>query len=161
MKSPKSSRSRVAQTESSLCQFPYADGRQCRMLRQKSHPSLCPFHAREDRQQRNLDRISKELSSLSGEFTTASDINHVIGRLFKLVAADRIPLRNAQLLAYLAQLLLFSQPALKYEQNIAHGFLGWADIVRKIYVQAGLAQPAQAQTPPPEAQALLAEGERV
>lgn len=159
MKTKKPSRSRVARDESSLCQFPFADGRQCRMFRHKSHLSLCLFHAREEQQLLELDRIGDELSSLSGKFTTATDINHVIGKLFKLVAANRIPTRQAELLAYLAQLLLFSQKDVKHEQKIAHGYLGWEHIIREIYVRAGLGGPTQ--TPPPEAQALLAEPSRV
>jgi hypothetical protein len=35
MNKPKHSRSRVATNESSLCQFPFADGRTCRMLRHR------------------------------------------------------------------------------------------------------------------------------
>jgi hypothetical protein len=31
-----------------FCQFPFADGRRCRMLRHKDHPSLCLFHARDE-----------------------------------------------------------------------------------------------------------------
>jgi hypothetical protein len=159
MKNTKRSRSRVAPQESSLCQFPFADGRQCRMFRHESHPTLCIVHAREEQQLLELDRIGAELASLSGEFTTATDINHVVGKLFKLVAANRIPRRNAELLAYLAQLLLFSQKDVKHEQTIATGYFGWQQIIRDIYVRAGLARPAK--TPPPEAQALLAEPSRV
>ena len=157
MKSNKSSRSRVATHESSLCQFPFADGRQCRMLRKKSHPSLCTFHASEEQQMIELDRIGAELAPLSGEFTSATDINHVIGKLFKLVAANRIPIRNATLLAHLAQLLIYSQKSVKHEQNIACGYFGWENIIRKIYIDAGLARPAP---PPPAAIELVAESLR-
>jgi hypothetical protein len=45
MNKSKHSRSRVATDESSLCQFSFADGRNCRMFRQQDHPSLCVFHA--------------------------------------------------------------------------------------------------------------------
>ena len=76
-----------------------------------------------------------------------------------LVAANRIPRRNAELLAYLAQLLLFSQKDVKNEQTIACGYLGCEKIIRDLYVRVGLVRPAQ--TPPPEAQALLAEPSRV
>jgi len=34
----------------------------------------------------NNERIGGELASLSGEFTIATDIHHVVGTLFKLVA---------------------------------------------------------------------------
>jgi hypothetical protein len=147
MKNAKSSRSRVAPNESSICQFPFADGRQCRMLRHKSHPTLCLFHARDEQQLLELDRIGAELKSLSGDFTTFRDINHVIGKLFKLVAANRIPARSAALLAHLAQLLLFSQKDLKHEQSIAYGYLGWEKIIRDVYVRAGIARHPPAPVP--------------
>ncbi|HEV1993213.1 MAG TPA: hypothetical protein VGR03_02675 [Candidatus Acidoferrum sp.] len=147
MKNAKPSRSRVAPAESSICQFPFADGRQCRILRHKSHPTLCLFHAREEQQFLELDRIGAELQSLSGDFTTFRDLNHVVGKLFKLVAANRIPARNAALLAYLAQLLLYTQKDLKHEQTIAYGYLGWEKIIRDIYVSAGLACPNPAVIP--------------
>jgi len=141
MKTEKQSRSRVATDESHLCQFPFADGRQCRMFRHASHETLCLFHIQQEQQLLALDRIGDELASLSGEFTTVSDVNHVIGRLFKLVASNRIPRRNAELLAYLAQLLLYSQKDVKQEQTIARGYFNWESSLREIYVNAGLAQP--------------------
>src|SRR6185295_12660053 len=33
-----------------LCNFTFADGRSCRMLRAKKHKFLCVFHAREERE---------------------------------------------------------------------------------------------------------------
>jgi hypothetical protein len=134
------------------CEYPYADGRRCRMLR-KSHASLCPFHAREEMQFEELDRIAAELRSLSGEFTTATDINNVLGKLFKLVAANRIPIRHAQLMTYLAQLMLYSRKAVEHEQTVALGFFGWQKIVTDIYRNAGIGRPST--TPPPEAIALM------
>jgi len=148
MNAKKPSRFRVSIDESRLCQFPFADGRQCRMPRHVSHDSLCVFHARQEQQLVELDSIGEELGSLSGEFTTVSDVNHVIGKLFKLVAANRIPARNAHLLAYLAQLLLQSQKEVKHEQTIARGYFDWEKAVREIYVKAGLARP---QAPAPSA----------
>ena len=50
MSTTTNSRSRNAANESNLCQFPFADGRRCRMLRHPSHPCLCFFHARTESQ---------------------------------------------------------------------------------------------------------------
>jgi len=115
MKATKHSRTRIAPAESNLCQFPFADGRRCRMLRQKSHPTLCVVHAREEQQLAEADEIAEELETDSGHFTTHTDMNNVIGKLFKLVAAGRIPPRRAQNLAYLAQLLLLTQKGVRNE----------------------------------------------
>jgi hypothetical protein len=133
MNKTKHSRARVAPDESALCQFPFADGRTCRMLRQKSHPSLCIFHARQEQQLLEQDRIGDELASLSGDFQTVSDINHVIGKLFKLVAAGRIPARTAETLAYLSQLLLYSQHSVRQEIISAQNYTGWKEILYAIY----------------------------
>jgi hypothetical protein len=80
MSSLKSSRSRNAVDETKLCQFPFADG-QCRMFRHNSHPSLCLVHAREEQQLLALEEIGEELQSISSEFRTTTDINHVLGKL--------------------------------------------------------------------------------
>ena len=41
--------------------------------------------------QEDVMMIARELGSLSGEFKTASDVNHVLGKLFALLAAGRLP----------------------------------------------------------------------
>jgi hypothetical protein len=135
-----SSRTRIAPDESSLCQFPFADGRTCRMLRYPAHPTLCIFHAHQEQrlithvhQLQDLDAISAELASISGGFQTVSDIHHVIGKLFKLIAANRIPRREAQTLAYLAQLLLHSQHSVRGEIIGAQDFHQWYALLRQIY----------------------------
>jgi hypothetical protein len=136
----KSSRTRIAPDESSLCQFPFADGRTCRMLRYPAHPTLCIFHAHQEQrlithvqQLQDLKAISAELASLSGGFQTVSDIHHVIGKLFKLIAANRIPRREAQTLAYLAQLLLHSQHSVRGELIDAQDFHQWRALLRQVY----------------------------
>jgi hypothetical protein len=135
MKSTKQSRSRNAVDPTQLCQFSFADGRQCRMFRHESHGSLCLVHAREEQQLLAQDEIGEELESISGEFRTTTDINHVLGKLFKLVANGRIPARRAENLTYLAQLLLYSQKDLRYETNLAHrsGDQPWQETVRAAY----------------------------
>src|SRR5213082_3117048 len=116
MSKPKSSRSRAALDESALCQFSFADGRACRMLRQADHPSLCVFHARAERQLLESDRLGSELAaSLTGGFMTATDINFVLGKLFKAIAQNRVPPRIAANLAFVAKLLLQSLDKLKTE----------------------------------------------
>ncbi|SRR6266852_2992855 len=88
------------------CQFPFADGRQCRMLRHKDHPSLCLFHAREEQQLLESPRLGAEISAtLSDSFFYATDINHVLGKVFTAFAQRRISQRDAATMAYLGQLL--------------------------------------------------------
>ena len=86
-----------------LCHFSFADGRRCRMLRHPDHRGLCPFHSREERQQLESERIGTELAAtLTGHFLTASDIDHVLGKVFTALAQDRISVRKAHTLCYAA-----------------------------------------------------------
>jgi hypothetical protein len=98
------------------CQFRFSDGRRCRMLRSPDHSSFCAFHARQELQILESQRLGGEISaSLHGDFLTAMDINHVLGKLFIAVAQDRIPARKASVLTYLGQVLLSSLPHVKQE----------------------------------------------
>src|SRR2546430_14929506 len=92
MSKPKPSRSRAALDESALCQFSFADGRACRMLRQADHPSLCVFHARAERQLLESDRLGSELAaSLTGGLLTPPDIHLRPRKPFKANAQKRVP----------------------------------------------------------------------
>jgi hypothetical protein len=98
------------------CQFETSDGRRCRMLRYNAHPTLCLFHAHDEMQLLESQRVGAELSaSLTGQFMTATDINFVLGKLFTAIAQNRIPPRNAAILAYLGQLMLHSLHHVKKE----------------------------------------------
>lgn len=150
MNSTKQSRSRNAVDPTKLCQFTFADGRQCRMFRHASHPALCLIHAREEQQILAEDEIGRELESISGEFRTTTDINHVIGKLFRLVANGRIPARRAENLTYLAQLLLYSQKDIRYETNLANraGDDPWQETVRAAYPEPELESEDEEETEP-------------
>lgn len=127
----KQSRSRIATDESSLCQFAFADGRTCRMLRQHGHPSLCIFHARAERQIIESDRLGSELAgSVTGGFMTATDINFVLGKLFQAIAQNRIPPRSAANLAFVGKLLLISLDKLKTEYRFRYEFEAWKNMER-------------------------------
>jgi hypothetical protein len=118
-----------SQIESSLCQFPFADGRRCRMLR-RDHPELCPFHARAEQQLLESHQIGSEISSsVTGDFLTATDVNFVLGKLFTAVAQNRIPVRNAALLAYIGQLLLHSISGVRQEYKFHYKFEQWKDML--------------------------------
>jgi hypothetical protein len=58
------------------CQFHFSDGRSCRMLSSPAHSSFCAFHARQELQFLESQRLGDEIStSLHGNFLTATDIN--------------------------------------------------------------------------------------
>jgi hypothetical protein len=117
---------------SHLCQFPFADGRKCRMLRYQDHPTLCLFHARQEEQLLVSQRLGAELSaSLTGNFLTATDINFVLGKLFTALAQNRIAPRNAATLAYIGQLLLHSLRNVKEEYKFRYKFETWEEMLNR------------------------------
>jgi hypothetical protein len=126
MTTSRRSRSRNASDESTLCQFSFADGRTCRMLRQPGHPTLCVFHARAERQILESDRLGSELAAtFTGKFMTATDINFALGKLYQAIAQNRIPPRNAANLAFVAKLLLLSLDKLNNEFRFEYEFEQW------------------------------------
>ena len=101
-------------TSSDLCQYTFSDNRHCRMLRMETHPTLCPFHAREEQQILECPRLGTEIAtSLTGDYLTAADINHVLGKVFTALAQNRISQRTAATLAYLGQVMLHTLPLTK------------------------------------------------
>ena len=123
------------------CQFQFSDGRNCRMLRSPLHSSYCAFHARQELQFLESQRLGGEIStSLHGNFLTATDINHVLGKLFIAVAQNRISLRKAASLTYLGKALLSSIPLIKQEFRFEYKFKQWNE---------ALANAAPLSDPPP------------
>jgi hypothetical protein len=84
-----------------------------------SHPDykgLCRNHGTAQRRtQYREDDLFKELASPAGDFITKIDINHVLGKLFEALAANRVSPRRAATLAYIGHLLLQSQKGARYE----------------------------------------------
>ncbi len=112
------------------CQFHFSDGRCCRMLRSPAHSSFCAFHARQELQLLESQRLGGEISaSLNGDFLTAIDINHVLGKIFTAAAQDRISLRKAVALTYMGQVMLSSLPNVKKEFPFEYKFDHWKKVV--------------------------------
>jgi len=104
---------------SNKCLRQFADGRSCRMPRKKGHATLCIFHAREEQQHLETEKLAAEFASLSGKLNTVTDINHVLGKVFTALAEKRISHQAAATFAYLGQLLLQTIPGVKSELNAA------------------------------------------
>jgi hypothetical protein len=113
-----------------LCQFGFSDGRRCRMLRHKNHTTLCLFHAHAEHQLLESHRLGAEMAAtFTGDFLTAADINHVMGKVFTALAQNRIPQRTAATLAYLGQVMLLSLPMAKKETKFVYSFETWKDFI--------------------------------
>jgi len=112
-------KSKASQASEHRCVYQFADGRRCRMLRTSGHNSLCAFHAREEQQLLETEKLAAEFASLSGKYVTALDVNHVLGKVFDAFAHKQITSRTANTFGYLGQLLLQSVPQVQREINRA------------------------------------------
>jgi len=134
VKSPKPLVSRqITAPASPRCSFSYSDGRRCRMLCRPPHLTLCPFHAREELQLLEAQDLAASFATRSGGLYTYNDVNAALCKLFRAVAANRLPPRSAAIMAYIGQLLLQSLPPLEREYNLARGRHAWEDRVADVY----------------------------
>jgi hypothetical protein len=113
-----------------FCQYAFSDNRRCRMLRQINHPTLCPFHARDEQQLLESHNLGAQIAtSYTGDFLTAADINHVMSKVFTALAQNRIPQRTAATLAYLGQIMLHTLPMAKKEHSFTYSYEGWNHMI--------------------------------
>jgi hypothetical protein len=137
-----------AMLESQRCQFISADGRRCAMLRWEPHPTLCLCHARAEAltaSQQSPSRPSHlnddepaeafDFTPPSGEFHTATDVNRTLGKIFCLLAQNRIPRRKAVTLGYLGQLLLQTLPQVREEINDCLGYKAWKETLESAFYE--------------------------
>ncbi len=100
------------------CQHRSASGRRfCRMAISDTDSGLCSKHAA--LLQKDLDQADLAASLIGDiqEFRSAADINHSLGELYKLQARNKITPRRAAVMAYTANLLLRTLPAIDRELN--------------------------------------------
>ncbi len=133
------------------CAFETSDGRRCRLPRSATHASLCVFHSREEWQLLESRKLGSEIAATpTGDFLTATDINYALGKLFTAVAQNRFPARTAHTLAYIAQLMLVSVPAVKKEFTFSYKFAQWNSM---------LDNAVRLSPPPPEYLAAIHESQ--
>lgn len=133
-----------------LCQFPFSDGRSCRMPRSKTHDYLCVFHA--DRERRLLDQHALDAGDLSdlfgpnGELRTATDIYAYLTRVAKHAVAGRISPNILPSLVYTGALLLQNANRVYSETCSAVGVDQWIAELRRLY--AARSNPPLPPPPP-------------
>ena len=131
------------------------------MLRYPGHPHLCLFHARAELQQLEADRLGTELAqTLTGDFLSATDINHALGRLYTAIAQGRITARTGATLAYIGQLLLQSVKGVKSEFQFSYKFDQWKEMnmdAKPLSPPPSLTAPHSQEAPlaPPSSAVLL------
>jgi len=111
------------------CQFFFSDGRRCRAPRGEGHLALCLRHAHALSQAPEMIDVAPP----SGEFRTATDVNRALGKVFLLLAQNRISRRNAVALGYLGQLLLQTLPAVREEINSCLGHQAWTETLESAF----------------------------
>ncbi|MGB7727049.1 MAG: hypothetical protein WBL50_03385 [Candidatus Acidiferrum sp.] len=99
-----------------LCQCTFLNGRMCGLPAHPKHDGLCLNHARVEsyKNEPREEDISAELCSVDS-YVTQIGIHHSLGKLFNALAGNRISVKRAASLAYIADLLLRSQAGAKEE----------------------------------------------
>ena len=113
---PQTSSSIISPDSLSLhCLHRTASGRRCRMAVSDPAFGLCSKHAA--LHQRDLDQtdLAASLIGDAEEFRSAVVINRSLGELYKLQARNKINPRRAAVMAYTANLLLRTLPAIEHE----------------------------------------------
>jgi hypothetical protein len=112
------------------CTHKDAAGRQCRNLALRSTGSrgdhgksgLCTTHATHERQILDTQAVAEELlGTAPSAFDTAIAVNHMLGKLFRSIVEDRIPLRKGAVLIYACSLLLNSLGGVRTDVLGAYG----------------------------------------
>jgi len=106
--------------EAPHCSARTPSGRRCRMAISDPESGLCFRHAAlrlEELKRIETGDFSTQLVCGIDEFRSAEDINHVLGELYKLLAADKITPRRGAVMAYTCSLLLRTLPAIEHELN--------------------------------------------
>ncbi len=141
---------RSDQPNAELCQFPFSDGRRCRMLRHPRHPQLCPFHAHAELQLQESHQLGAEIATtLTGHFISSADVVHILGKVFAALAQDRIPQKRAATLGYLGQIMLQAMPQVARETELGFNPNTWIELVNEsVYPQSSRARnPIHIQSP--------------
>lgn len=112
-KSPK--KRHCAPESEERCQFVTASGRKCRMFRAPGHADRCVAHSQMEQMVVRSDATAAQILGPMNEFRCALSVNRALGKIFSLVAENRLPARNAAVLTYTCQLILQTLSTVKHE----------------------------------------------
>lgn len=99
------------------CRHRVRTGAYCRLPVSDPKTGLCFRHASLRLQEVDSGDLSEALVCGIKDFHSAVDINHVLGELYKLLAANKISPRRGAVMAYTCSLLLRTLPAIDEELN--------------------------------------------
>ena len=113
---PQTSSSTLSSTSVHLhCQHRTASGRHCRMAVTDPASGFCLRHAAQRQKDLDLADLSATLIGDAEDFRSAVTINRSLGELYKLQARNQIAPRRSAVMAYTANLLLRTLPAIEHE----------------------------------------------
>jgi len=112
-----------AQNDESRCSFTYRDGRRCRMLISREHPSLCVFHYEQQRKAEGVATRPRRLLTTAGALDNRRAIRRSLKRVVRDLVDGRLSSNQARVLAELGRLLLvYTHPAGKRSRKgVAQG----------------------------------------
>ena len=132
-------------THSEFCHYTFSDNRRCRMLRHTNHPTLCPFHARDEQQLLESHNLGAQIAtSYTGDYLTAADINHVLSKVFTALAQNRIPNAPPPLSPTSGQIMLHTLPLTKKEHPFKYSYEGWTNMIENATHLSAPEQPTTA-----------------
>ena len=107
------------------CQYTYGGGtRRCRNLRLPGDQVFCYPHYNKVNTAPPVAPhpafVSNEILPPDAELATATEVNAVLTRIFRMVADGRLSPKHASALAYLGQLIISTLPHLKKEAMTTH-----------------------------------------
>jgi hypothetical protein len=143
--------SKTTKDRASLCNFLFADGRQCRMLRKDKTAQFCYFHQQHADQVDDFIEAGEHMvSCLTSDFVTDCSLNAALSRLFISVARGDYDLKTARTLAYLAQIMSKALPGAKQELALSVGLDNMNRVVEACLsrVNAQFRRPPRQPTPP-------------
>jgi hypothetical protein len=100
------------------CRHRTPSGRRCRLAIADPDSGLCARHAAQFHRDLDQPDLADSLIGDIQEFRSAADINHSLGELYKLQACDKISPRRAAVMAYTANLLLRTLPAIARDNGL-------------------------------------------
>ena len=137
-----------SEDRASLCDFTFADGRRCRMLRHSPESQYCFDHQRKLRHRLETDQVASEICApIAGEFVPATAVAHSLTRVFRAVAAGRINPKTAAALTRVASMLLKSLPPATKEFEACARFGQARKLIRQHYQTIFEPQPSAPREP--------------
>lgn len=106
---------RAAATSPGRCEHRFANATRCRLLVPNPESLFCLNHAQLPEHENAPVNLSASLTEGLTDFKSAVTISEFLSRLLHLQAEDRISPRRAAVMAYTANLILRTLPAIEHE----------------------------------------------